>query len=126
MDANDLSGMANYFAQGIDKLGRAGADFGIISANTPHIVFDEVAPKVTDSTDQHCRGDRALRPKRKTETARLIRDALHDAGNFLSESLRARRIELACAGLHDQDYIHDKYMNELVPENFWQTPASAC
>src|SRR5258707_424708 len=45
MDANDLSGMANYLLEGIDKLARAGADFGIISANTPHIVFDEVASK---------------------------------------------------------------------------------
>src|SRR5258708_32517097 len=45
MDANDLSGMADYLIEGIDKLARAGADFGIISANTPHIVFDEVAPK---------------------------------------------------------------------------------
>src|SRR5580765_5587936 len=43
MDANDLSGMANYLLEGVDKLARAGADFGIISANTPHIVFDEVA-----------------------------------------------------------------------------------
>src|SRR5882762_4282792 len=45
MDANDLSGMANYLLESIDKLARAGADFGIISANTPHIVFDDVAPK---------------------------------------------------------------------------------
>src|SRR3977135_2059697 len=45
MDANDLSGMANYLLEGIDKLARAAADFGIISANTPHIVFDEIAPK---------------------------------------------------------------------------------
>ena len=45
MDSNDLSGMADYLLQGIGKLARASADFGIISANTPHIVFDEVAPK---------------------------------------------------------------------------------
>src|SRR6266581_7383265 len=45
MNANDLSGMANYLVEGIDKLARAGADFGIISANTPHIVFDDVAPR---------------------------------------------------------------------------------
>ena len=42
MDANDLSGMADYLLDGIDKLARAGADFGLISANTPHIVFDEL------------------------------------------------------------------------------------
>src|SRR5436309_15727627 len=43
MDANDLAGMADYLLQAIGKLARGGADFGIISANTPHIVFDDVA-----------------------------------------------------------------------------------
>src|SRR2546430_491707 len=43
MDAGDLSGMADYLLEGIGQLARASADFGIISANTPHIVFDEVA-----------------------------------------------------------------------------------
>src|SRR3954467_11854570 len=45
LDANDLRGMANYLLENIDKLARSGADFGIISANTPHIVFDALAPK---------------------------------------------------------------------------------
>src|SRR5438309_3017610 len=45
MDAGDLAGMADYLLEAIGKLARAGADFGIISANTPHIVFDEVASK---------------------------------------------------------------------------------
>src|SRR4051812_25235803 len=45
MEANDLSGMSNYLLQAIHKLARAGADFGMISANTPHIVFDDLAPK---------------------------------------------------------------------------------
>src|SRR5260370_36187310 len=44
MAANDLARMADYLLQGIGKLARAGADFGLISANTPHIVFDELVP----------------------------------------------------------------------------------
>src|SRR5437667_9298782 len=43
MDANNLTGMADYLLEGIGKLARAGANFGLISANTPHIVFDAVA-----------------------------------------------------------------------------------
>src|SRR5215467_12359463 len=43
MDANNLTGMANYLVEEIGKLARAGATFGLISANTPHIVFEEVA-----------------------------------------------------------------------------------
>src|SRR5205807_5917501 len=45
MAANDLAGMAAYLLEGIGKLARAGADFGLISANTPHIVFEDVASK---------------------------------------------------------------------------------
>src|SRR6185312_802464 len=45
MEANNLAGMANYLLEEIGKLARAGATFGLISANTPHIVFDEVASK---------------------------------------------------------------------------------
>src|ERR1700751_2247067 len=45
MDAGDLTGMTDFLLQAIGTLARAGADFGLISANTPHIVFDEVASK---------------------------------------------------------------------------------
>ncbi|PYK05433.1 MAG: aspartate racemase, partial [Verrucomicrobia bacterium] len=45
MAANNLAGMADYLLEGIGKLARAGANFGLIAANTPHIVFDDVAPK---------------------------------------------------------------------------------
>src|SRR5436190_7867333 len=42
LEAKDLAGMTDFLLSEIDKLPRAGAEFGIIAANTPHIVFDEV------------------------------------------------------------------------------------
>src|SRR5438270_8225932 len=45
MAVNDLAGMADYLLEQIGKLARAGAEFGLIAANTPHIVFDDVASK---------------------------------------------------------------------------------
>src|SRR5437870_11937455 len=45
MNANNVAGMANYLLEEIMKLPRAGADFAIIAANTPHVVFDDIAPK---------------------------------------------------------------------------------
>src|SRR5881227_3168327 len=45
MAANNLAGMVDYLLEEIGKLARAGANLGLISANTPHIVFDEVASK---------------------------------------------------------------------------------
>jgi aspartate racemase len=43
--ANDLAGEAAYLLDEIQKLARAGADFGLIAANTSHIVFDELSAK---------------------------------------------------------------------------------
>src|SRR5213594_943183 len=46
MNANDLPAMAAFLLEEIEKLARAGAEFGLIAANTPHIVFDNIAPKL--------------------------------------------------------------------------------
>src|SRR6266702_3310975 len=45
MAVNNLTGMADYLLEEIGKLARAGATFGLISANTPHIVFNELASR---------------------------------------------------------------------------------
>ena len=44
MAANDLAGAVGHLLDEIEKLARAGADFGLIAANTPHMVFDDIAP----------------------------------------------------------------------------------
>src|SRR5512147_867757 len=41
--AHKHSELADYLVEEIARLARAGADFGAITANTPHIVFDDVS-----------------------------------------------------------------------------------
>src|SRR5207244_9341474 len=89
LEANDLTGMADFLLSEIEKLPRAGADFGIIAANTPHIVFDEIA-EIADSVDQHRRSNLLLRESAKHEAARSFRNSLHDARGFVSKGFRAR------------------------------------
>src|SRR5438105_13009235 len=43
MDANNLTEMTDYLVEEVGKLARAGATLGLISSNSPHIVFDSVA-----------------------------------------------------------------------------------
>ncbi len=57
LDAGRLDDLADYLAAGVASLENAGADFGFIAANTPHIVFEERAAAVCDSAAQHCEGD---------------------------------------------------------------------
>jgi aspartate racemase len=42
LDAGRTGDLADYLAEGVEALARAGVDFGFIAANTPHLVFDEV------------------------------------------------------------------------------------
>ena len=40
--ANELAAVTEYLLEALGKLARAGADFAVLAANTPHIVFDEL------------------------------------------------------------------------------------
>jgi aspartate racemase len=118
MDANDLSGMSDYLLEGIGKLARAGADFGIISANTPHIVFDEVAPKSPIPLISIVEATRAAAKAQNLKRLVLFGTRYTMQANFYPKVFAREGIDLLVPGPHDQDYIHDKYMNELVPGKF--------
>jgi len=118
MEAGDLAGMAAYLLEGIGKLGDAGADFALISANTPHIVFGELASKspipLISIVEATCAAAKALGLKRLALFGtRYTMQATFYLKVFLHEG-----IELLVPEPDDQDYIHDKYMNELVPGEF--------
>ena len=118
MDAGDLSGMADYLVEAIGKLGRAGSDFGIISANTPHIVFDEVASKspipLISIVEATCAAAKARNLKRLA----LFGTRYTMQADFYRKLFSGESVELFVPERGDQDYIHDKYFSELVPGKF--------
>ena len=118
MDANNLAGMADYLLEEIGKLARAGADFGLIAANTPHIVFDDVAPKspipLISIVEATCSAAKA----RKLKRLALLGTRFTMQGTFYSKVFTREGIELVVPDAKDQEYIHDKYLNELVPGQF--------
>jgi aspartate racemase len=118
MAANNLTGMADYLLEGIAKLARAGADFGLISANTPHIVLDGVAPKspipLISIVEVTCAAAKA----RKLKRLALFGTRYTMEGTFYQRVFSREGIELVVPDIKDRDYIHHKYLNELVPGNF--------
>jgi aspartate racemase len=118
MDANELSGMADYLLEGVAKLGRAGADFGLISANTPHIVFDEVASKspipLISIVETTCAAAKARNLKRLA----LFGTRYTMQADFYPKVFSREGVELLRPELQDQDYLHEKYFSELVPGKF--------
>jgi aspartate racemase len=118
LNANDLAGMADFLLKEIKKLPRAGAEFGIIAANTPHIIFDEIAPKspiplisIVEATRAHAKG-------RKLKRLALFGTRYTMQADFYQKAFAREGIELVVPESKDQDYIHEKYFSELVPGIF--------
>src|SRR5260370_6321963 len=42
MKTNNLTAVTDYLVGELERLARAGVDFGVLASNTPHIVFDEL------------------------------------------------------------------------------------
>jgi aspartate racemase len=118
MAVNNLAGMADYLVEGIGKLARAGADFGLIAANTPHIVFDDVAPKSPIPLISIVEATCAAAKTRKMKRLSLFGTRYTMQGTFYQKVFSREGIELVASEAQDQDYIHDKYLNELVPGKF--------
>ena len=118
MDANELSGMADYLLEAIGKLARAGAHFGIISANTPHIVFDDVATKSPIPLISIVEATCAAAKARKLQRLALFGTRYTMQASFYPKVLSHEGIDLLLPEPDDQNYIHDKYFSELVPGKF--------
>ena len=118
MDANDLTGMGDFLLEAIGKLARVGADFGIISANTPHIVFDEVAPKSPIPLISIVEATCATAKARNLKRLALFGTRYTMQADFYPKVFAREGIELLAPDPHDQDYLHEKYFSELVPGKF--------
>src|SRR5207244_6082572 len=108
LEANDLSGMAAFLLSEIEKLPRAGAEFGIIAANTPHIVFDEVAPKspipLISIVEATCEYAEAQNLKRLA----LFGTRYTMQADFYQKVFSREKIDIVLPESSDQDYIHEK------------------
>ena len=114
LEANDLLRVADLFVAEIQKLAVAGAEFGLLAANTPHIVFDEIHRRspipLVSIVEATCATARALGLKRLA----LLGTRFTMQGEFYPKVFSKAEIALVVPDRDEQTYIHDKYMGELV------------
>lgn len=113
-EANDLGKVAEFLVAEIRRLAAAGAELGLLSANTPHIVFDEVRRQspipLVSIVEATCEAAGALGLKRLG----LFGTRFTMQAKFYPQVFSAAQIALAVPQASEQAYIHDKYMNQLV------------
>ncbi len=106
--------LVEFLGGAVEVLARAGAELGFLGSNTPHLVFDELAGRspiplvsIVESTR-----DRAL-------TLGLKRVGLFGTrftmqASFYADAFAQAGIEVVVPQAEEQDYIHERYLGELV------------
>jgi aspartate racemase len=111
---DDLAGVTDYLVGEVDVLARAGARWGAIAANTPHLVFDAIQARVAiplvSIVEAACAGARALGFRRLG----LIGNAVTMQGSFYPEVFSRSAIALVTPDRAEQREIDRIYGSELL------------
>ena len=118
LDDGRLDDLADYLAEGIDVLVRAGADFAFMAANSPHLVFDEVQrrSRIPLLSIVHATGEYAR--ARGLKKVGLFGTRFTMRGDFYPREFERAGISMACPRESEQEFIHGKYIGELLQNKF--------
>lgn len=113
IEQGNLTGLRDYLVMGISQLEKAGADFAVISANTPHIVFDDVKKRVNlplySIVEETVKKANELNLKKLG----LIGTGFTMKHDFYKLPFIAEGKEIVVPSDEDQQYIHQTIVDEL-------------
>ena len=111
---NQLDKLSDFLVDKIKILESSGVDFVAIASNTPHIVFDRLAERTTipliSIVEETCK---EINYKKMHRVGLFGTKSTMTTG-FYNKVAEKYGIEILIPESDKQDYIHDKYINELV------------
>lgn len=114
VEADRLTDLTAYLVAELGRLARAGADFGVLAANTPHVVFDALRAQspipLISIVEAACQAAEGLGLRR----VGLLGTRFTMRGRFYPDVFRRAGITVIVPAPHEQAYVHDAYLNELV------------
>lgn len=114
---NQLDKLVDFLAVRIMVLEKAGADFAAIASNTPHIVFDELRARVNipmiSIVEETCK----FIAQKNMKRVGLFGTKSTMTSGFYQKTAEKYGLEVLIPDTREQDYIHEKYMSELVLNN---------
>jgi aspartate racemase len=106
--------LVDYLSNEIEKLHRGGADFAVLSSNTPHIVFDELQKQSAIPLISIVQSCVEYAESRGFKKLGLFGTKSTMQNGFYQSGFLRCKIQVATPSPELQDYIHEKYMGELV------------
>jgi len=118
MKTDNLTAVTDYLAGELQRLARAGVDFGVLASNTPHIVFEELQRRspipLLSIVEATCDEARAGGLKK----VGLFSTRFTMQGQFYTDVFRRADIQIIVPNEEEQTYIHEKYLGELLNDIF--------
>ncbi len=118
MTAGKLDVVADLLASEFERLHKAGADFAALTANTPHIVFDELRRRsplpLVSIVEAACEAVQA----RGMSTVGLFGTRFTMEAPFYPEVFSRAGLKLVTPNAEEQAYIHEIYLGELLKDVF--------
>jgi aspartate racemase len=118
LGANQLTELTEYIVPEVMRLHGAGAEFGFLAANSPHIVFNDIARRSPIPLVSIVEATCAEAKARGFKKLGLFGTHFTMHGRFYPDVFTREGVGLTVPTAAEQDYIHDKYINELIPGKF--------
>ena len=118
VQSGDREALADYVGAGFQRLARAGAEIGLMAANTPHIAFDQIQRRspipllsIVQATCDHAK-------KLGMKRLALLGTGFTMKGSFYPDVFSRAGMELLIPNAEELAYIHEKYLGELLKNQF--------
>ena len=106
--------LAEYLLDSIQILAQAGADFALMCANTPHIVFDVVAKKSPIPLLSIVEAACDFGKERNLKNLGLFGTRSTMQSGIYQDVCARQGIAVTLPAAQEQDYVHEKYVGEMV------------
>lgn len=118
LNAGRLEDLTDYLVAGVERLVLAGANFGFIAANTPHLVFDDVQRRSAIPLLSIVRATSQRAAALGLKNVGLFGTGFTMGASFYPEEFQRSGIAMVRPNESERDFIHRKYIGELLNNQF--------
>jgi len=116
--ANDRAGYVAYLLRSLRRLAGAGVDFAVLTANTPHLVFDDLAAQSSVPLLSIVEACAAEARRRGLTRLGLLGTRFTMEAPFYPDAFARHAITVVSPGQHDRTVVHERYVEQLLLGDF--------
>ena len=116
--AADRAALADYLFESLQRLAGAGVDFAVLSANTAHIVFDDLSARSRVPLLSIVETCAAEAQRRGLKRLALLGTRFTMEAAFYPEVCARFGVDVVTPNAEERHWVHERYVGELLKGDF--------